>query len=61
MPGYRTAQAAEDGRLIVDLPGVSRVPAGWTGPRTLLSVVDLAFPRHRRNGRRFRCAGMASP
>lgn len=44
VPGYRTAQAEEGGRLIVDLPGVARVPAGWSGPRTLLSVVDLATP-----------------
>jgi hypothetical protein len=45
VPGYRTAQAEEAGRLIVDLPGVSRAPAGWTGPRTLLTVVDLASPQ----------------
>ncbi|MCF4165993.1 DUF1513 domain-containing protein [Zavarzinia compransoris] len=44
VPGYRSLEALGRGGLLVDQPGVARLPAGWDGPRTLLSVLDLAAP-----------------
>lgn len=44
VPGYRSLEAMDGGGLIVDQPGVARLPVGWDGPRTLLSVLDLGAP-----------------
>jgi len=45
VPGYRTELAKQGDRLLVDIPAISRIPAGWTANRTLLNVVDLADPQ----------------
>jgi len=44
VPGYRSGEATEAGGLIVDRPGVLKAPAGWDGPRTLVSILDLGAP-----------------
>lgn len=42
VPGYLSDEAYAGDQLMVDLPGVSRVPQEWQGGVTLLSVLDLA-------------------
>ncbi|HVZ02730.1 MAG TPA: DUF1513 domain-containing protein [Dongiaceae bacterium] len=44
VPGYRSELARRGDTLLVDIPEISRVPAGWTANRTLLNVIDLADP-----------------
>jgi hypothetical protein len=44
VPGYRTELARQGETLLVDLPGVSKVPAGWTENRTALNRFDLSDP-----------------
>ncbi|GAB2177717.1 DUF1513 domain-containing protein [Dongia sp. agr-C8] len=44
VPGYRTELARQGDTLLVDLPEVSKVPAGWTENRTALNMFDLSEP-----------------
>jgi hypothetical protein len=41
VPGYRSLEATQGQSRLIDLPGVSRVPKGWQGNRTLLTMFDL--------------------
>ena len=44
VPGYRSELAKQGETLLVDIPALSRVPAGWTANRTILNALDLADP-----------------